>query len=381
MSLYNLLGKLEQQTLWDTMTKEFLGVNLPRIVFTRTQDERWDSAVNEIGNSIAIFGIGGLLDQGLKRLYQTVQAQGGNAAKWSVVCRSGALYSAIFSLMWAMPFARNYLTARRTGKTVFTDVIGSCNSAIAGHQDNVQESMTNSKRRFWKILALGGAATALFAFGGRWAAGKNMSLGLLKRLFQSKGAQDFLLLKDGSFEDYSGWKAVLSCAVPAYAGWYDAARDPYEKKEQILKFVSFVTGFLGPGFCLKHYFKNTFAQLLPNGVLPTYQSIKAALKMESNPLIKANLEQALGTWKKKTLWTLLSSIALLTATQFLNFHLTGKRLAKARARQAGASPALTSGGLHRKTIADWGYRPAVPVASPWQDISTSYQATPYGPRW
>jgi hypothetical protein len=378
---YNFLGKLEHQTLWDTMTKEVVGINLPKIVFTRTWDERWDSAVSEIGNTVTTFGIGGLLDRCLQSMYRTVQSQGAERARqWAVLGRTGALYSTIFSLMWAMPFVRNYVTTRRTGKTSFTDVIGAKNSQNASRFLDARTSLAADKRHIRQILGLGAIATVLCAGGGLLAAKRMLPLGILKRLFTHEGLQKNLLLKDGSFiNGFSGLKAVLFWGVPAYAGWYQASRDPYEKKEQRLKFVSFVAGFSGPGLLLGRYFKKTFEQLLPPGVEPTYRSITEALSRQSHPALKAPLEQALSAWKKKNLWTLLSSIGLLSATQLLNFHLTGKRLA--RARQAGARSVPPAGNLHRKTIANWGLRPALPIASPWQGASPSYQAAPYGPRW
>lgn len=361
MFVSNILGQLEKRTLLDTMAKEVVGINAPKILFTRSKDERIDAATSEIGNTFGLIAVGGILNWGLKHLFKGVQAMGGRAEQWAILGRTGALYSSIFALMWAMPFVRNYVTALRTGKTSFTDVINS--GAYGAQKEDVRTAMAHDKRKVWQVLGLGGLATALFTGLGLLAAKKQAGLGLLKGLFSNNWIREKLLLKNGSFDDFSGLKAVLFWGLPAYGGWYDASRDPYEKKEQLLKFASFVAGFSGPQLLLGRYFKKTFEKLLPAGVEAKYLSITQALAKETSPLVKANLEKALGTWKKKSLYSLLLSIGLLSATQLLNFHLTGKRMARAKALEARKRVPLPAGDLRHKTFAEWGQRTA--TAYPW----------------
>ncbi len=354
--LYNVLGQLEQRTVLDTMAKEVVGINAPKILLTNSRDERIDSATSEIGNTLAFAGGGGALNLLLGRVFGRVQAQGGRAAQWAVLGRSGAIYSAIFAMMWAMPFVRNYFTTSRTGKLQFRDVIDKKNGAKGSDRKDVQSVLSLYHQKIKTILGLGAVGVALFATGGYLAARKNLTLGVLERLFKN-GKPHSMLLKNGSFTDFSGWKAVLFWGLPAYGGWIHAARDPIETKEQLLKFAGFVAGFAGPQQFLKHYFKRKYAQVLPEGVEPQLLSIRDALGKVKTPELQGRLTQALSLWKKQNLWGLLSALLLLgSLPPAINLLLRNKRLAQTEPLRHQTAPVYSVGGLHHKTFAEWGYR-------------------------
>jgi hypothetical protein len=82
-----------------------------------------DIAISAVGNMGAAFGAGALVDRMAARFFKKAQQAGQkagqklgkDAARWAVIGRSGVIFSTVFSLMWAMPFVRNYIMAKRTG--------------------------------------------------------------------------------------------------------------------------------------------------------------------------------------------------------------------------------------------------------------------------
>lgn len=358
MSLYGLLGQLESRTVLDTMTKEVVGINLPKIAVTRNNTERLDVAFSEIGNTMASFGAGGLLNAGLNKTFAKAQRAGN---QWAVLGRSAALYSTIFSLMWAMPFIRNYLTAKRTGHTTFTQVIGANGASQGNQQADLASALADYKHKTLSILGLGAAGTLLAIGGSKLAIAKGLGRNLLEALHKSPKLAGNLLLKDGSFSNFSGLKALLFWGVPAYGGWIHAARDPYEKKEQLLKFASFMACFSGPQLLFDRHFKSKFDHLLPQGVNATYKGITQALKKETDTATRQKLTQALKAWQNKSLGGLLTSVVLLgTMPPLMNIVLTKRRLA--RDTSQGATPMLNAfaspnGNLQRATFSQWGQRP------------------------
>ncbi|MBY0405146.1 MAG: hypothetical protein K2X66_14695, partial [Cyanobacteria bacterium] len=170
--LVNFLSLMERQPLWDTMAKEVVGINAPKIIFTRSNDERIDVATNELGNTVGFVATGFLLEKALDFLYEKAVPASKKALEntktWEALGRSFTLYSLIFSVMWAMPFIRNYYTAKRTGQVQYTQVIGAKNVHQPWHQDEsksenkghatnqVQEKMAEYRNKALTTLGLGG---------------------------------------------------------------------------------------------------------------------------------------------------------------------------------------------------------------------------------
>jgi hypothetical protein len=328
---YQALGALESFPVLDTVTKEVVGINIPKIVVTRSDTERLDVAVSEIGNTVA-FGVGGVLaDQVFRKAFESAQSAGASAfqKQCATVGRSFGIYSVIFSLMWAMPFVRNYITARKTGSVKFTDVIESGYSKKSGdqheHKSVLQDALADYRGRVLTILGLGmGGAIASVGLG-RLAASSQQQIGksFLNKFCTSRMGEN-LLLKGGQFAKFGGWPALLFWGVPAYGGWLHASRDPYEKKEQVLKFANFVACFFGPPVLMNRWFQNKCQQAFPRTKLKewSYEAINNAFSANS-----AAQQKALGLWAKKNLVGLGSSILLLgTMPQLMNIYLTKRRI-------------------------------------------------------
>lgn len=348
--LVNMLSMLEQKPLLDTMAKEVVGINAPKIVFTRTNNERFDAAVSELGNTAGFIGAGVGMEKLLDGFFSWAQKHWGTAANaktWEAVGRSGAIYSAVFAMMWAMPFIRNYMTAKRTGKVDFTDVIGE------GKLHKPEDETKNSHQRLQaklkeylgmatRILGLGALGAALSMGGGALAMRSGLSIGKM-----GQWLVDRLALKGGAFSDFAGLKAVLFWGIPAYGGWMHASRDPYERKEQLLKFFNFVFCFIAPQQIIKSVFAKKFTAIpgIPQNFVPTFENI-AKLSVETVKQAATRLKVT------QELTGLVSSIVLLGVTPALmNFFLTDRRIEKSRnTATAMANAALVRGDFHRKSF-------------------------------
>ncbi len=341
-----ILGAVESYPVLDTTIKEMAGINAPKIALTRSNTERKDVAISEIGNTMA-FGVGGVaVDQFLKQVFKQAQKETATAAsqRWATIGRSMGVYSTIFSLMWAMPFVRNYITAKQTGSVSFTDVIKANHKNKPHLHDQkaaLGEALDYYRNKALGIIGLGGAATLASAGLAKMAASAKRPVGqkFLDWLFVTSGKGNAqktlanrLLLKGGEFAGFGGLPALLFWGIPAYGGWLHASRDPYEKKEQWLKFGNFVACFFLPPVVMDKIFKSRFEKHFPQlkTVGYNYHAITSTLKHQ-----KPEMEKALQLWARKNLWSLLSSIVLLgTMPQLINIHLTRKRLIRDQAASA-----------------------------------------------
>ncbi len=363
MSIYGILGILESKPMLDPLLKEVIGVNAPKIALARGKDERQDIAFNEVGNTVATFGLGGLLDYGLKKLFTKAQSAEASTLsnRWATIGRSGAVYSAIFSMMWAMPFIRNYFTAKRTGKIDFTDVIGAGQNHLNLQQNKLEQAKADYKKKSVTILGAGLGAMLLSVLGAKRAIANQWGEKFINQFFSRTKLVDTLLMKNGSFGNFEEWKTMLFWGLPSYIGWFHASRDPYERKELPLKFLTAVTGFVGVSKGSKALFNHLLKKLkLPeiNGknVELNYKSIQTALDTVSDPVLKGDLLKARRLWASNIGLGLGASVLLLCATQLMNIRLTAKRLERSRKNQKNPTPAMQSGNFQRKTFSQWGQR-------------------------
>jgi hypothetical protein len=210
------------------------------------------------------------------------------------------------------------------------------------------------------------AGSALFVGGCKLAISRALQPQWLDNLFKKDWFAKKLLLESGSFRNFSALSALLFWGIPAYAGWYHASRDPFEKKEQPLKFLAFLGSFFGPELVSRFVYDRKLKQLAigpVNGkaVELKHQSVREALDfVKANPQLKepleAKLNQAMKLWGRNKVGGLLTSIALLGSSQLFNIKLTKGRLARAAAKSQAL--ALPAGNLQRKSFSQWGQRSA-----------------------
>ncbi len=356
-----LLQATERNQILDTLTKEVVGINVPKTIVTRTADERWDTAVSEAGNTVGFLGLGYGLDRILKRIFPKDAKLAVHAKKWGYLGSSLAIYSAIFSFMWAMPFIRNYLTTKRTGKVDFSQVIGGQQVQKTENPTQVQHKLSEYKQKAAKILGLGAAGVVLGATSGKLL--KNRPLGALETLFK-KG----WVLKNGAFSDFAGKRALMFWGLPAYGGWIHAARDQYEKKELLLKLGAFLFGFSAVPKLIGKIFDPKLAFLKAKQVEPSLKGVQQALQRRL--LSGAEVSRARKILGRQFLSKLGTSVLVLgTLPQLLNIYLTRQRMQRNQTPQQAPAPtspftypiaypmtppAYSSTGLTQKPLASWG---------------------------
>ncbi len=394
---------LENRPVFEVMSKEIMGINAPKTLIVRSSDEMVDVAFNEVGNTAGFFGGGFALQWLIDKLHNKLdtlpegKALTGSLAErsklWRQAGKSIAISSVLFSLMWAMPFFRNYITAVRTGTDDYTEVIGSGASGSAHDgsspwlSSDKEKAFENHKAGYlstaFTTLGLGFGLGVLALLGSHTAIKRGVPLGkelgeLLKTEALSFGdkAKRFLGkagewtrktlgFESGEFKKFGDIHAALFWGLPAYGGWIAASRDGYEKKEQVLKAANFFVWFFGlPALIRSNYVKKYPEKLVKYIKKHDIKRVTKALiedrieGMNKLGLSKMDKEKALEVWQSQSVVSLLSSIILLgVSPSILNIWLTKRRLADADKHQATAHftgrptlPASSSGRLRRKSF-------------------------------
>lgn len=315
----NSLTLLQNNRVFDVMFREVLGINVPKVILTRTPTERFDSAVAEASNTIGFFGLGFVLNSAFNQVAKLAKVPLANPKPGWVLGKSLALYSTLSALMYAIPFARNALTSMRTGMTSFSDVVGETNTyTLQGQRTAAQKNQLDYYRQMTtRIMALGVAGTVGALAAGVALAKRPQGLGKL-----GMALHDLLAMPRGSIRNFApikpykiagltvNYPALWFWGVPCYLGYLHAARDRYEWKEQALKFANFVVGF----FFLPELVSKPLMKLSP-----------------SNALVK----QLDGVKNTAYLGSTLASLAMLSGTLVANFWLTHRRV-----KEGAHQPAL-----------------------------------------
>lgn len=222
----------------DNAFREVTSNNIPHMAIVRNTDELIDQAICQIGNSTAFFGGGWLMDKLLDRVTRNTRAKLKPALKPLMnVGKSFALFAFIASTVLSTPFLRNYVTTKRTGTLKYADMIG---EAERGSQDQAKVDAAASKyiKKFWKTLGTGiGAMAGIMGLTLAGVKTLKKTPTILKKL------NNLLGLKNGSFMNFKEHQSVLFWVLPTYGGLFAGARDIYEKKELIVRFLAFNFAF------------------------------------------------------------------------------------------------------------------------------------------
>lgn len=338
-NLTRVFAGLEKNQLYDTITKEVVGINTPRVAITRSANERLDVATFEAGNTIGSFGPTLLLDKYLKnKLYKPGMSE--QAVKWVRLGHSAGVLFPLAGIMWAMPFIRNYITTMRTGKTNFSDVISKNNAGSAVTDDKiVSEKQKETLSKIEKILGISGALALAGIFGSKSAAAKNLKMGnIMEGIFKR-----FAFDKDKGFLGMGDWPTFVFWGVASYAGALMGARDKFEFKEMILKFFAFNFGFFVPKKVFKKVFeprlRKTLGENLYKQVADAGEGTIKKANIDKLVANEATKKAASKLWLTRNILGLGTSIFLLGALpQVLNIFLTKKRLASGGTNPSGAQP-------------------------------------------
>jgi hypothetical protein len=335
------LSWLEHNQISDFVIKEVSGANIPKTIVTRTLDERIDVATGQFGGTIGFLG-GGLAMQYLGRAILDKLSPGvfklpktDPKRLWAVLGASYAIFAVQGALYWAVPFFRNYLTAKRSGSENFLQVIGA--ESPEDQRKRQKSQKLKARMKYFrdmplKILA-GGGLTALGALALAAIKIKNNSaFGPTAKLFNR------IALEDGLIKNYGKWATFWFVAVASYVGWIHAVRDKFELKEQLLQFGTFVASFFGPQPLIEGIFKRLTQKRLPDhatALLSTADGKKtskltfdAIERVFQAPNAKKVVAQNLYIAQSLLGWGF-SIVMLGTLPQLLNWTLTNRRLEKA----------------------------------------------------
>lgn len=371
-ALLSTIAHLEAQPILYPLTQEVVGANVPKTLTTRNHDERLDVAAGQFGGTLAFFGSGLLLDRLLKPFFEWVNKKAKhpvNAKHWTILGKSFAIFAVQGALYWAIPFLRNYATAKRTGTGSFTELITGGHKQAAAQSKDVKEKMAYFKDMFSKIVSGGLAASAASVGLASLAIRRGWGVGKAGRWMLDK-----LALGGGSFKNYPKLAQFLFIAVASYAGWIHAVRDKLELKEQLLQFASFVFGWFVPPKVFDKIFGGQFKNAVGEEMFRkiyddqakkvTLERIHRAFAPGVEKLDKTAIDalmkespafaKASKLYAKQTLWGLLTSILLLSVTpQLINIWLSKKRLANSQPKAQPKAPPIPRGDLQWKPFEDF----------------------------
>jgi hypothetical protein len=272
------LASLEKHPLAELLFKDVTAFNIPKIALSRTWKERWDTATLELSNSgitlLSSLFLPRLVRWPVNRLAQLSEHYAGKDVlkeEFSKVqprlagknllpakmARMGASFGFFFpfaAAFWAAPFARNWLTMKRTQSANFESMIGF--NEVNAHQPKrtLQEEMAYQRNAALKTMATGlGLGIASLLTGGLLARrlGKslreNLQDGLVQKLSSGQGAkmfERFFRTFDLKGNQVNGQTATLVFwGLPAYLGWVHGARSGNERRERVIQSANAIFWF------------------------------------------------------------------------------------------------------------------------------------------
>ena len=335
-------GWLEHHPVSDIVLKEAIGSNAPKTLVTRTKDERIDVATGQFGGTIAFLTGGWAVQKAAHALFNKISPgvlelpNTEPKRLWAVLGASYAIFATQGALYWAVPFFRNYLTARRSGHENFLQVIGA--ESLKSNKPQVKSTKLKDRLDYFramplKIVAGGALATASILGLSALKIRQNKPFGQMAKLLNG------IALKDGLMRNYNRWASFWFVAVASYVGWIHAVRDKFELKEQLLQFGTFVTAFFLPQPLIESQFKKITEKSLPDYANKLFQNADGSM---ADRLTLENIERVFKSAKGKTLAKSMkaqnlciaqnllgagfSIVMLGTLPQLLNWELTKKRL-------------------------------------------------------
>lgn len=346
------MGKVEEQGTFGTLGKEMFGINAPKMIRVRGWDEFLDSTTSELGNTAGYFGAGFGLDKLIGGLFKKLADKDAFILGKSIV-----LNLVPASILYAMPFFRNYITAKHTGSTRFLDIIGA--KTLAPPQS--KEEFDQKERYYLRTGAsiVGGATLLSLAGLTRGVVRARKGLAFASKGLTQKAAQWFgkhFTFQNGDFRRMSTATGLWFWGLPAYAGWMHAARDKSERVEVLIKTINFFAMFyfLDVGIqkllgTSKTYNKELIQQLQAMANKAAHTASKGEKSTGKISFTKANLTNAMdklgynATKQKKYLkvWGVhkgagyLASVVALFASNYLansiSIWATGRRVKREQA--------------------------------------------------
>jgi hypothetical protein len=256
MKLSNIITHLRvNRGLPDLLFREVLGNETSKVVLVRTPNEFIDELVGQYGTTLVPFGSTYLLNKGLDAFIKRVNLPKTEVAQeWVQLSKSLALYSSLGALLMSMSQVRNLVTQWRIGDQSYAQIIGEKKESSTTEPSQRLASQ-RCKKAIARNLIVGGAGVVASMGIGLTCAKKNTKMPQLFKAFNQH-----LGLKNGDLIGMEGWKAFLFWSIPSYAGYFLAARDPYEVQELSIKYTAFLVGFFAMPFLVSPFLKKLFTQ-------------------------------------------------------------------------------------------------------------------------
>ncbi|MBX2860349.1 MAG: hypothetical protein KTR14_03885 [Vampirovibrio sp.] len=259
---------IRNHSMVDILFREITGNNIPHVLIVRNADEFVDQSIGQFGNTAAFFGTGFLLQKVIDKLTKPMQKTLSQAGKsWFRFGKSFAIFSICGSLMYGMPFFRNYVTTKRTGTTDYAQMIG---EKQRGEIDDkkLNAVTTNLLHKFFTTVAVGASLAAAFLATGITLAKKGAGMsGLLKFIHQK------LSLPEGKFSKLRPWSSASFGVTPAFAGFFVGSRDGYERKEIALRFAAFNFAFFILPHTVERLIEKVTRSMKPGKLLGNHHNI------------------------------------------------------------------------------------------------------------
>jgi hypothetical protein len=305
------------------LVSKVLGNAIPRVVITRSPEERGDVFFNESTQTagffvtlpVASYLLNPVQSWLSKVSVKDIKARNDEAfAKYTGLAlnrlkiaklgKSLGVLAFIAYLKIAMPYIRNYRTIRVTGFSDYKKVI-----ALGGRSKPTEADRRRAekgKKKDLKIiigLMISGIinAAAVMALAGYYSRHPEKITavnGLLNPKRMAMMIKNFALVGKRSNQvmslEKSGIPTLWFWGVPSYLGWFLGCRDKYEVLEQVSKFGTFVAGYMGTTPLTAHIMKKINHHLMD-------EVNKAAGKtVEVEPSIYRRVLQYIGFLPKQT---------------------------------------------------------------------------------
>jgi hypothetical protein len=290
-----MMTTIESKGTYGALGKEMFGINAPKMIRVRGWKEFWDSSISELGNTFGYFGMGFAISKVLNGLFKPLIGK-----EAFTLGKSIALNLLPASVLYAMPFIRNYISAQHVGSTRFLDVIGL--GSLAPPQS--KEEFEADERRYIKTagFVLGGAALLSGLSVARGVVRARKGLAFASKGLTKSAASWFkkhFNFEGGQFSKMSSGTSLYFWGLPAYAGWMHASRDNTERVEVGIKAANF--------FIMFHFLDKWIQKIYGNGKtynkeliqqLKTQQNQtkhvgRRLLKSTNISFTKANLKKAM----------------------------------------------------------------------------------------
>lgn len=380
------LASLEKHPLAELLFKDVTAFNIPKIALSRTWKERWDTATLELSNSgitlLSSLFLPRLVRWPVNQLAQLSQHYVGTDVlkeEFSKVAprlagknllpakmaRMGASFGFFFpfaAAFWAAPFARNWLTMKRTQSANFESMIGFHEAGAHQPQRTLQEEMAYQRNAALKTLAAGlGLGVASLLTGGLLARrlgkslGKNVQNGLVQKLSSGNGQklfEGFFKAFDLKGNQVNGQTAtLLFWGMPAYLGWIHGARSGNERRERVIQSANAIFWFFFASKLTTPLWRKGYKEVLKGETLAKCKQIldardvkagvSAATTKIEDRLLNLSYQDILKHFEteptlrnqllklknaKFALNDLGVPISTLTAVQLFNFNLTERKI-------------------------------------------------------